>query len=391
MEPVDPRPVGEAGIREGRRDPPGDRRLGAAPALPAARRHRLPPVLRLVSRRGARPRSVRREHPQDGPIRVEFGAQAVPTDAEFCQPERWPDLDWDELVERYGLQKWVFDERVPPGRYETFAEWAAATQAYQATLLRFHIETLRRLKYRPTGGFCLFSLADAQPAVSWSVLDHERHPKAGFFTRRRGVPAGDRRGRADARRVGARRDGRPSTCTWSAICAARSRTPRSTPVSSGTAASTAGVSAVASTPMHACGSGMVRFVVPAATGELVTQLDARWRRRRRHQPLHGHDLGSLTRLADESLVAASSARAAGASRPMGAGADVPPPLWHWSVGSGPHRPVAERHPPDHVSHRVSVSASAGPGLNRQPAPLSWSMPIAAAINSVRSAGTRIRQ
>ena len=112
----------------------------------------------------------------------EFGAQAVPTEADFLEPERWPDLDWDELGERFGLQKWVFDERVPPGRYETFAEWVAATQAYQATLLRFHIETLRRLKYRPTGGFCLFSLADAQPAVSWSVLDHQRHPKAGFFS-----------------------------------------------------------------------------------------------------------------------------------------------------------------------------------------------------------------
>ena len=30
------------------------------------------------------------------------------------------------------------------------------------------------------GGFCLFSWADAHPAVSWSVLDHERTPKAAF-------------------------------------------------------------------------------------------------------------------------------------------------------------------------------------------------------------------
>ena len=27
----------------------------------------------------------------------EFGAQAVPTTADFMQPERWPDLDWDDL------------------------------------------------------------------------------------------------------------------------------------------------------------------------------------------------------------------------------------------------------------------------------------------------------
>lgn len=112
----------------------------------------------------------------------EFGAQAVPDDADFLEPERWPDLDWERIAARFGLQKWVFDERVPPGRYETYEAWVAATQEYQATLLRFHIETLRRLKYRPTGGFCLFSLVDSQPAVSWSVLDHERRPKAGFFS-----------------------------------------------------------------------------------------------------------------------------------------------------------------------------------------------------------------
>ena len=52
-------------------------------------------------------------------------------------------------------------------------------------MIRFHIETLRRLKYRPTGGFCHFSFADGYPAVSWSVLDHERRPKAGYEAARR--------------------------------------------------------------------------------------------------------------------------------------------------------------------------------------------------------------
>ena len=45
-----------------------------------------------------------------------------------------------------------------------------ATQHYQANLLRHHIETLRKLKYRPTGGFCLFMLADAQkPLLQFAV------------------------------------------------------------------------------------------------------------------------------------------------------------------------------------------------------------------------------
>jgi beta-mannosidase len=110
----------------------------------------------------------------------EFGAQAVPDTDDFLEPERWPDLDWDRLCHTHGLQKAIFDKRVPPADHPTFDSWRQATQAYQADLLRHHVETLRRLKYRPTGGFAQFCLADGHPAVSWSVLDHERAPKAGY-------------------------------------------------------------------------------------------------------------------------------------------------------------------------------------------------------------------
>ena len=110
----------------------------------------------------------------------EFGAQAVPETAGFCRPEDWPDLDWDHLAHAHGLQKAVFDRRVPPADHPSFASWQRATQAYQAELLRHHVETLRRLKYRPTGGFTQFLLADGHPGVTWSVLDHERVPKAGY-------------------------------------------------------------------------------------------------------------------------------------------------------------------------------------------------------------------
>jgi beta-mannosidase len=110
----------------------------------------------------------------------EFGAQAVPEEADFMHPQRWPYLDWEDLEAHYAFQRAIFEQRVPPGHSPTFQAWRAATQDYQATILRHHIETLRRLKYRPAGGFCLFLLADAQPAVSWSVLDHKRRPKAGY-------------------------------------------------------------------------------------------------------------------------------------------------------------------------------------------------------------------
>lgn len=115
----------------------------------------------------------------------EFGAQSVPGAAEFMEPERWPDLDWERLELHHGLQKWVFDERVPPAEFTTFAAWQRATQVYQAELVRHHVELLRRLKYRPAGGFCVFALNDPAPVVSWSLLDHERNPKLGWDVLRR--------------------------------------------------------------------------------------------------------------------------------------------------------------------------------------------------------------
>ncbi|MEJ5256254.1 MAG: hypothetical protein WHS89_12990 [Acidimicrobiales bacterium] len=111
---------------------------------------------------------------------TEFGAQAVPTDAAFLEPDRWPDLDWDRAWRVHALQKPFFDRYVPPAAHPTFDDWREATQRYQAELIKLHIETLRRLKYRPTGGFAQFCFTDGYPSVTWSVLDHDRHPKAGF-------------------------------------------------------------------------------------------------------------------------------------------------------------------------------------------------------------------
>jgi beta-mannosidase len=108
----------------------------------------------------------------------EFGAQSVPDSApEFVDTESWPALDWERLRTHHGLEVDVMRERVPPEDHPTFDSWRVATQRYQATLLRHHIETLRRLKYRPTGGFCFSWLADPGPMISASVLDHHRLPK----------------------------------------------------------------------------------------------------------------------------------------------------------------------------------------------------------------------
>lgn len=71
----------------------------------------------------------------------------------------------------------AFDRYLPRDAYPDRRTWAAATRRYQADLLRFHIETLRRLKYRPTGGFCLVALADPEAAGGFGILDVARRPK----------------------------------------------------------------------------------------------------------------------------------------------------------------------------------------------------------------------
>lgn len=110
-----------------------------------------------------------------------FGSQSVPDDAAaWLDTSGWPDLDWDRLARVHGADAERFERHLPTLGHPTFEHWARYTQRYQATLLRHHIETLRRLKYRPTGGFCLSSLADAAPRVSTSILDHLRRPKPAF-------------------------------------------------------------------------------------------------------------------------------------------------------------------------------------------------------------------
>ncbi|MET0144174.1 MAG: sugar-binding domain-containing protein [Ilumatobacteraceae bacterium] len=108
----------------------------------------------------------------------EFGAQSVPASAErFVDVSTWPHLDWESLREHHGLEVETMIERVPPADHPTFGSWRTATQRNQAMVLRNHIETLRRLKYRPTGGFCFSWLADPAPMISASVLDDQREPK----------------------------------------------------------------------------------------------------------------------------------------------------------------------------------------------------------------------
>ncbi len=91
--------------------------------------------------------------------------------------------DWDETAPTWaGAEIGAFNRYLPRRAYGNGTSWAAATRAYQADMIRTQIETLRRLKYRPTGGFCVFALADVDRAGGFGVLDSERRPKPAHAT-----------------------------------------------------------------------------------------------------------------------------------------------------------------------------------------------------------------
>lgn len=77
-------------------------------------------------------------------------------------------------------ERGAFDRYIPRGAYGDGQSWSLATRAYQAEVVRVQIETLRRLKYRPTGGFCVVSLFDAEEAGGFGVLDADRVPKPAY-------------------------------------------------------------------------------------------------------------------------------------------------------------------------------------------------------------------
>jgi len=116
----------------------------------------------------------------------EFGSDSPPADAPFVDEQlaefAWPSLDWDRIQLETGYQRAVTERSFPPNEFDSFEDWRDTLQYYQSHVLKIQIEALRRLKYRPTGGFCFSSLNDSAPTISSSILDHERRPKAAYST-----------------------------------------------------------------------------------------------------------------------------------------------------------------------------------------------------------------
>jgi beta-mannosidase len=116
--------------------------------------------------------------PRLGRFVAEFGAQAPAEPSALATASGiWPTIDWEELARTHALELPAVFEQVPPASFPTAAAWTTAMQGHQSELVVSHVETLRRLKYRPTGGFAAFALADTAPGITAALLDHTRQPK----------------------------------------------------------------------------------------------------------------------------------------------------------------------------------------------------------------------
>ncbi|WP_420639663.1 glycoside hydrolase family 2 protein [Candidatus Poriferisocius sp.] len=110
----------------------------------------------------------------------QFGAQSPARDLPLLDQESWPDVDWARLAEDHGLDASAMNRYVPPRDHVTVAEWQEAAWAYQAMVVQRHVETLRKLKYRPVGGFCHHFFADSHPAVSTALVDWQGRTKPAY-------------------------------------------------------------------------------------------------------------------------------------------------------------------------------------------------------------------
>ncbi|MGB9752389.1 MAG: glycoside hydrolase [Roseiflexus castenholzii] len=123
-----------------------------------------------------------RRFPQLVRFVTEFGAQSFPN-VESCVRFMDADIrriDWQRLVERHQFQADIMAHWYDWRAARSLEELVQMSQEYQIKVNRHYIDRLRLRKYRPTGGMMPFMFHDANPSVSWSIIDYWRVPKRSY-------------------------------------------------------------------------------------------------------------------------------------------------------------------------------------------------------------------
>ena len=95
----------------------------------------------------------------------------------IAEEDLWP-VNW-KIFTRRGLhsdrlRKWT-------GTPASLEQMIAASQDYQAFVLKYHTEFFRRHKFAPCNGALFFQFRDCWPAVTASVVDYYGRKKKGYF------------------------------------------------------------------------------------------------------------------------------------------------------------------------------------------------------------------
>src|SRR5439155_5406084 len=115
----------------------------------------------------------------------EFGAQALPALESAVWDEigrDWPVAD-DEpawLFAGFEVPAWAEHGVGLPSAQRSLEDYVRRSQEYQAWLLRYAIDQLRKRKFEPCWGAFWYQLVDGFAAIGFSLLDSSRTPKLGF-------------------------------------------------------------------------------------------------------------------------------------------------------------------------------------------------------------------
>jgi beta-mannosidase len=115
----------------------------------------------------------------------EFGAQAPPSagsPAWQALGARWPlpadDPQW--LYSGVELPAWAERGAGAPSEHETLQQYVELAQEYQAYLLGYAIDQLRKRKFEPCWGALLYQLVDPFPGIGFGLLDSSRVPRVAY-------------------------------------------------------------------------------------------------------------------------------------------------------------------------------------------------------------------
>ncbi|MDQ6746542.1 MAG: hypothetical protein M3010_00335, partial [Candidatus Dormibacteraeota bacterium] len=119
----------------------------------------------------------------------EYGAQALPDlDSPVWNEigRRWPVADDDPAWLYAGFQPFAWSERGVglPSDFESLEAYIAASQQYQAWVIRFATDQFRSRKFDHCWGAFAYQLVDPFPAIGFGLADHSRQPKLGLVALR---------------------------------------------------------------------------------------------------------------------------------------------------------------------------------------------------------------